>query len=243
MGLLRLNLPHCRWDYKIVGVYIIRFDSGEFYIGASGHLKSRASQWVSMFESPMKPYKQYAVGNSLIEKIRSGVNASLEILELCNMDDVRERELEYLDKYKDDPLMLSDANCSWKAVLQYKKDGLFIKKHMSIKAAAKYADTTVGRIQDVLNGHRTAHKGMVFIYESEYQQRRKTIIKARYTYSIPRKTKATKVGQFDINGKLINMFSTYVEAAKSVGGDPTNIKRVIGGRQNTASGYVWKLIE
>lgn len=243
MSELKIMLPHSRWDYHVIGVYRIQFETGEFYIGGSKHLHSRASSWASIFESPDKGLKQYAIGNAIINRIKKGGVANFEIVELCGLDDLRERELEYLDKYKDDPLMLSDGNCSWKAVLQYKEDGVFIKKHMSIQSAAKYVGTYMGRIQDVLNGVRKTHKGMVFIYESEHASRRKEIIKARSSLKPPKKNKSLQVGQYDNDLNLLNTFVTYAEAGRYIAGDPKNIRRVIAGQQKTAYGFYWKLVQ
>jgi hypothetical protein len=238
-----ISLPPCRYEYRLVGVYRIIFNDDKFYIGSSGNLKSRASQWASFFRNPHKEIKKYAIGSDLIERARQGGSAKMELIELCAENDLRDREAEYLLNFKDDVNMLSRPECSWKPVLQYKKDGVFIKKHVSITAAAKYNDTTVGRIQDVLHGLRQSHKEMVFVYEKDYDQRRKEIVKKRGKLNLPRKTKSLKIGQYSQDGSLIKIHETYNDAARSVNRVASTIKQALGRKQATSGGYKWGFIQ
>lgn len=242
---LDVQLPFSRWDYKISGIYRILFDTGEFYIGASSNLRSRASSWMHMCECPHRfkdvDYNEY--GDNVVARIKAGGNAILSIVELCSVDDLMDREAEYLEKYKADPKMVSKSECSWKSVLQYKRDGHFIKRHASIKAAARYNNTTSWRIQEVLDGTRNTHKDMVFVYESAYNDRRKEIIKERWKFKLPKKTKSLKIGQYDQNGNLIKTYDTYNDAARSVNRCSSTIKQALAGKQSTSGGYKWGFIE
>lgn len=52
------------------------------------------------------------------------------------------------------------------------------------------------------------------------------------------------IGQYDLDGNLLNVFDTCLEALDSLGidGSSGNIGRCIRGKRKTAYGYVWKSI-
>ena len=52
-------------------------------------------------------------------------------------------------------------------------------------------------------------------------------------------TKARKVGKYDLNNNLIQVFNTVREAKKDTCGAPNVLK----GNRKTAGGYIWKYIE
>lgn len=235
--MLTINLPHSMWDYKISGVYKILFTDGSFYIGGSKHLRSRAQRWESLFKDGN--VSQLDTGEKMANKINEGIPATLDIIELCSVIDLREREAFYLFEYKDNPLMLSvwDGG-AWKPVLQYKTDGLFIKRHMSISGAARYIGSPIGRVQDVLNGQRKALKGMLFIYEKDYGERRKTIIKSRHKKNEKRGSR--DVVMYDLSGKELARYKTVAQASREQTLAKTCIIDVVNGRQKTSKGYIWK---
>jgi len=235
---LQINLPFSMHDYKLSGVYKITFEDGSFYIGCSCHLRSRASTWNSIMRTG-KGVAGEDIGTKVIVKIRELSTASFDIIELCRPKDLKDKESFYLDKYKDDPQMLSsDSNGAWKAVLQYKNDGLFIKKHYSIMGAARYMKSNMSAIQKVLYGERKQHKGMVFIFEHDYHQRRKEIVKSRnITYE---RKKGRNVLMVDTNGVAIKEYRKIVDAAREVGIRPENIRKVLNGHQKSTKGYIFK---
>lgn len=236
---LKIVLPYCHSRFRIAGVYQITFDDGFFYIGCSEHVRRRSSDWVGIMSNPEKKRGPYAIGDGMIRRIRDGGVAVFEILELCYPEEIKDREAFYLNKNKGNALMLSVADCAWKPVLQFKEDGHFIKKHDSIKAAARFMNCRIGRIQRVLNSERASYKGMVFVYETDYSERRRDIIRQRSI--APKKTKSIKVRQLDLNGELVAVHTTYRQAAAAVGGDARNIRRAITKEQLTACGYKWEL--
>jgi len=240
---LKIFLPKISVGFKLAGVYRILFDDGSFYIGCSVDLKSRSHGWNGIIKKPFGVSAE-AVGGQVIAKIRICGSATMDILEICAPDEVKDREAFYLNMYKNDSLMLSVADCQFKPVLQYNKRGTFIKRHVSIAAAAKYNNTTLNRIQEVLNGVRKSHHEMTFVYESDYEGRRKEINKDRYMFGLPPKNKNAKVLQYTMDGDgLVATYDTYAAAARSVGCVDNNIKRAISGRQKTAAGFRWALSE
>lgn len=235
--MLTINLPYSKWEYKISGIYKITFSDGSFYIGSSVHLRSRASAWDSCLRTG--DTGDLVIGAAMINKIKEGLPASLDIIELCSPDDVRDREGYYLFENKDNPLMLSNwYSGAWKPVIQYNTDGLFIKKHMSISEAARYIGSTIGRVQDVLNGLRKSHKGMVFIYEKDYMDRRSRIIKSRYI--VKQKKNGRDVIKCDKNGNEIERYKKIIEAARSNNISVTCVSDALNGRQRTSKGFIFK---
>jgi hypothetical protein len=233
-------LPLVSPGFRLPGVYRISFGDGFYYIGCSIDLWGRSESWRHEIKNT-KALATTRVSAAMADKIRASDFAQMDVVELCASEEVKDREAFYLNKYKSDRLMLSVSECQFKPVLQYKKDGVFVKRHISITAAAKYNNTTLWRIQEVLNGNRLSHKEMVFVYESDYEIRRRNIEKQRYTFDLPRKSKDVKVIQQDMNGAVLATYDTYVMAARRVGCKEINIKRAIAGRQQTAAGFKWAL--
>jgi hypothetical protein len=236
---LKINLPYSQWNYKVSGVYQITFDDGYFYIGCSNHLKQRASGWSGVFKTGKgEPGKD--IGTAIITRIMKGGSASLDILELCHPKDLKDKESFYLHKHKDDSKMLSnEAVGAWVAVLQYRPDGLFIKKHYSISGAARYIGANLYSIQRVLSGERKHCKGFVFVYEHQYHQRRREIIKNRSKKVIEKKN-GRNVLMINEKGEIIKEFKKIIDAAKEVGCKSKNIARALNGFQKTAKGYIFR---
>lgn len=237
----KIFLPKISAGFKLAGVYRILFDDGSFYIGCSADLQGRSYGWSGIMKNPFGVSAE-AIGAQMIAKIRNSWSAVMDIVEICASDEVKDREAYYLNEHKDNPFMLSIAECQFKPVLQYKMDGSFVKKHVSITAAAKYNNTTLWRVQEVLNGGRKSHKEMVFIYESDYEGRRKDIIRDRHTLGLPKKNKNSKVAQYDLSGNQVAEYATYAAAGRAVGCDGVSIKRAAARRQHTAAGFKWELV-
>lgn len=236
---LQINLPFCTWDYRIIGVYRITFEDGSFYIGSSNHLKQRANQWELIMKKGI-PRKD--IGTQVMNKILALNSAVLEIVELCYEKELRDKEAFYLDKYKDDVNMVSNSDIgSWKSVLQYKIDGTFIKKHFSMSGAARYNEFRLSAVQKVLYGERKSHGGMVFIFEKDYHQRRKEIVRSRYKN--PEKRNGREVLLIDDFGNVLESFKTLRAAGHRSKCSPNGIARAISGHQRTAGGFKWKYSE
>ncbi len=52
-----------------------------------------------------------------------------------------------------------------------------------------------------------------------------------------------KVGQYDLQGNLINIYNSRKEASNAVGVDPSSIGKCCNGNQKTAGGFIWKSID
>lgn len=233
---LKINLPGTSAGYRISAVYKITFDDGKFYIGASVHLRSRAYGWKGLMASPDRLIGS-GVGEAMVERITTGGAAILEILELCAPDEVVEREAFHLHENRSNLLMVSSGECGWKPVLQVRvSDGHFIKRHDSIKAAARFNSCGIGKIQRVLSGGRSSYKGMKYVYEAEYLKPKRALRKN----STGIKKGGRMIIQNDLEGVKIAEYKTLVAAGKSTGVSPTTIKMAIAGDRKTAGGFAWK---
>lgn len=52
-----------------------------------------------------------------------------------------------------------------------------------------------------------------------------------------------KVAQYDLNGNLLNVYDSFYDAAKAVGGNSANISHVVKGDNKTHKGFIWKYKE
>lgn len=223
-------------ERRVSGVYRLIFDNGAFYIGCSVHLGKRYNAWSSSFRT------KRGINAEMLHIVSVCFIVKMEVIELCPLSDLKNREAFYLKKYSDNQMLLSRSEYAWVAVIQYDKTGKFIKRHASIGDAARYNSTKLSKVQNVLNGSRTAHKGMVFVYENKKDHK---ILKlpSRIKWRLPKKTKHIKIHQIDAYGTVIAVHNTYSEASQKVGCTAKNIERVILGEQKTAAGFYWKLYQ
>lgn len=236
---LKINLPFSLWDYRLSGVYRISFEDGTFYIGCSSHLRSRASAWSSIMRTG-KGKPGVDIGTRVIAKIKELSSASFDIIEMCSPQDLKDKEAFYLSEQKDNHLMLSSWETgAWVPILQYGKSGNFIKKHMSISGAARFNNAKLKNIQRVLSGERKYFNDSVFIYEHDYDNRRKSIVKSR-SKRVAEKKNGRYIVMMNESGDEIKRFKKITEAAKEVGCGSANISRVLSGYQKRAKGVVFK---
>lgn len=242
-NMLKINLPYSVWEYRISGVYKITFSDGFFYIGSSKNLRNRASEWGALFKSDKRLINS-EIGSRMMNKIVENKNATFDIIELCSVNDIRDKEAFYLFENMGNSMMLSAVDVgAWRPVLQYnEKNGKFIKKHVSISAAARYVGSNISKIQNVLNGVRKSHKGMKFIYETEYSNLRSYVLKKRNDYNKVERKAGRSIIVFDSNMVEVNRFKKIIDAAKSVSCSPRNVTRVLSGHQKTAGGFIFKYI-
>lgn len=68
-------------------------------------------------------------------------------------------------------------------------------------------------------------------------------IPIRTSQEVSKEIHSKKIGQFDKNGNLIEIFSSYKEAEEKMGNTQRHICDVANGKRKSAYGYVWKWIE
>ena len=110
-----------------------------------------------------------------------------------------------------------------KSVLQYDKEGNFIKEWKSAAEAKK--SLGIDNITVVCNGKRKYAGGYIWKWGEN-------------DYSI----EAKKVCQYSLDGQLINTYSSSWEAAKILNLDSSSIYKVCQGRGKTCGGFKWKFL-
>ena len=110
-----------------------------------------------------------------------------------------------------------------KSVLQYDKEGNFIKEWKSAAEAKKFLG--IDNITVVCNGKRKYAGGYIWKWGEN-------------SYSI----EAKKVCQYSLDDKLINTYSSAWEAAKLLNLDSSSIYKVCQGKGKTCGGFKWKFL-
>jgi len=96
-----------------------------------------------------------------------------------------------------------------KEVYQYSKEGIFITKFNSCKEASKKLNLSNSIIGQCAKGNKYPHVGgFIWLYEDNLTDLEKRIEKLKNTKTIYNR----KVHQYDLNGELINIFSTLKSA-------------------------------
>lgn len=110
-----------------------------------------------------------------------------------------------------------------KSVLQYDKEGNFIKEWKSAAEAKKCLG--IDNITIVCNGKRKYAGGYIWKWgENNYS------------------TDAKKVCQYSLDNQLINTYSSAWEAAKLLNLDSSSIYKVCQGKGKTCGGFKWKFL-
>lgn len=65
------------------------------------------------------------------------------------------------------------------------------------------------------------------------------LLKERWYGCSPLAKQQARIGQYDLEGNLINTYSSTVEAAKAVGAHKNNIRKVTSNRGLTCGGFIW----
>lgn len=120
-----------------------------------------------------------------------------------------------------------------KPIIQYDKNGNFIKKYSSITEASKAIGIECSNISNALgNNGRLSVGGYQWTYDGEPPPG---------AYSPKTFNTKKPVLQFDRQGNFIAEYSSASEAAQSVGLKSVNsISRSCNNKQYTAGGYCWK---
>lgn len=224
--LFEANIPKMSNAAKVPCVYRITLNTGYFYIGSTVNLKKRIWDWQSIHRSTKRTD---GVNAEFLEKIRLAVSSILTIEELCSHDEVRDRETVHLDLHKENPLMMSKPDKAWRAVLQYSMTGNFIKRHVSIAAAARFVGTKPSSVEGVLAGAFRHAKSYYFKYEDETIKRVHSRDKNRKDVVVMNEL-----------GSEIDRLRRIMDVSEKYGVSVDSIWRVMTGKQKSTRGYVFK---
>lgn len=120
-----------------------------------------------------------------------------------------------------------------KPVNQYNLKGELMWTFSSITEAANETGTIADKISEVCNRKRKS--------TNQYQWRFVDDEQDVYNLYTP-PTLPRRVGQYK-DGKLINTYRSFTEAAKAVEGTESAISRICSGVNKTHKGYEWKIVE
>ena len=108
--------------------------------------------------------------------------------------------------------------------------GKYIESYISVDDAAESSSGSASNISVCSNGGRKTAYGFIWSYK-----------KVDLVAPVERVgvTLAKKIQQRSLNGNIIGGFLTLNEAARSVGGNHSNICNVCNGKNKSAYGYLW----
>lgn len=131
-----------------------------------------------------------------------------------------------------------------KGIIMYDLKGNFIKKYEYLKDVANDG-YTMSSVSSCARGNYKQHKNRIFIYSTEDQEvaiKEKLNSLKRTRHKPHGRPYIRSVGQFSLDGQLLNTFKTILEASKFGNFNHGAISQCCNGRAKTHKGYVWKFI-
>lgn len=117
-------------------------------------------------------------------------------------------------------------------VKQYDLNGNFIEEYDSLTQAAKSLDLLGSKISQCCNGLRKTHGGFQWRFSNDPEP---GVCAVKIIY-------AKKVGQYDLNDNLLNIYNSTGQAARAVKGTQSAISRCCNKKAKTHKGFKWKFI-
>ena len=118
-----------------------------------------------------------------------------------------------------------------KPIIQKTLDGDIVEIFSSVREAANKTKITYTNIGFAANGKRLTAGG----YKWEF-------VNSKSQEPLVKKSKCVKVEQLSLDGNLINIFNSIVDAAKATGCSERGISAVINGRNKTSGGFKWRRV-
>ena len=117
-----------------------------------------------------------------------------------------------------------------KKVYQYSQYGELIKIHDSIQAAANSVEVDRSIISRCCNGEKKSSKGYIW-----------SLVPIDFSFKEIKKWKKRRVIQKDLQGNIINIYDTMVEAGKAMNKKNTKyIKECCDGLRESMYNYIWQ---
>ena len=127
------------------------------------------------------------------------------------------------------------GNYKARTIYQYTLDGVFVKEWSCISEAARALNASNSNLCMCADGKRCKASGYKWSYE--YYEN---------LPELPKKNKSRKgingksIDQLDLQGNVVNHFSSLNEAEEKTGINATSISKVINGHIKTAGGFYWE---
>ena len=203
----------------------------------------------------LKSFKEQKTRTALINSVIShGVDKFIfNIIEECNDDNLDEREIFYINEYNSIVpngyniqlggrriYTVKNKNTNGRSVCQYTIDGNFINEFKSASHAETY--TTIDSSRILKCCHNKAISSGKFRWSFEKLEKLEPIV-IDYSKYIPHIAKRN-VYQFDLNGKILNMFLSIKEASEKTSTSVDLIRHCISGQSKTTHKlYQWSYEE
>lgn len=187
-----------------------------------------------------KPVIQFDIYGNEVAKYQTIDEASKKcsikkssIIECCKFKRKLAGEFQWRFDCKNiDCMMLTDSNK--RNVLQFNKNGTFLKQYTSTAEASNVTGVAQAGIIYTCE-HKQNHAGG-FIW------RYITLDLSHCNYKHNAWENAI-VAQLDLKGRVVNIFDTMKDGAKSIAINYCNISNACRGIQKTAGGYLWRYVE
>jgi group I intron endonuclease len=248
---MRFNIPYTYRNSS--GIYAILNEiTCKVYVGSAVNFTNRYKQYIRKY----KAKKSHSI--KLLNTFnKHGIdNFSFILLEACEKNILYDREQSWINKfnssktgYNTQPLvgsskgvLLSEEtkikiavansganNKNSKPVMQYTRDGAYLRTYASTGEAARLTGFTQGLIMAACSGNRKHHKGFLWKFEKS----KKKIIPLKPLEPIL---------QYDTEGNLLNKFLDINEAHKTTKIKWSGIHTALNNRRKVkqAGGYMWR---
>lgn len=187
-----------------------------------------------------KPVVQFDIYGNEVAKYRTIDEASKKcsinkssIIECCKFKTRLAGQFQWRFNSKNvDCMMLTD--CNHRNVLQFDKNGMFLKQYISVKEASNATGVSQSGIVCTCERKQSHAGGYIWRYI--------TLDLSNYAYRHNSWESAT-IAQLDLKGRVVNIFNTMKDGAKSIAINYCNISDACRGLQKTAGGYLWRYVE
>ncbi len=127
-------------------------------------------------------------------------------------------------------------------ISRYSLKGQFLESYRSVSDAAKAMQTARTNITRALEPDTGATAcGYMWRYGDEIEIDMKALLKKKhYSGGSPLAVQQHKIGQYDLEGNLVNTYIDTKAAGKAVGVHYQGIRKVINGRAWTYGGFIWR---
>lgn len=115
-----------------------------------------------------------------------------------------------------------------KTVYQFTHWGLLVGEWHSLNRAAFVVFGKEKGISNACLGNSKSYKGYYWSYDKNF--------------TVPNDLRKKRVGQYDLENKLVGCFDSVAKASRGIGLSKSSISRVCRGERKKAGGYIWKYI-
>lgn len=120
-------------------------------------------------------------------------------------------------------------------VNQFTWSGDFVARYVSATKANKKTGVQMHVISRCCRGIYKQGGGFIWVYDEDIDK-----IKERTLDAHPN---AKSVGQYDLNGDLIKIWSSAIDACKTLGINPASLSECCKGKRKKTKGFIWKFVE